>query len=93
MKCIEKQIKKGEFDSRAYGVRRCILITMRVYENATLEELIKFVHGKGVKKRFNQPTIVNKVLLFLFGNSTVEWIIIVLLIIKHQVLIPNSLYC
>ena len=50
LKWIEKQINQGEFESRASGVRRCILITMRVYENATPDELIKFVHNLEVKK-------------------------------------------
>lgn len=56
LKWIEKQINKGEFESRASGVRRCILIAMRVYENATPDEMIKFIHNMEVKKAYiNSP--------------------------------------
>jgi Arc/MetJ-type ribon-helix-helix transcriptional regulator len=56
LKWIERQIDKGEFESRASGVRRCILIAIRVYENATPEELVKFVHGIGEKNvKVNLP--------------------------------------
>ena len=51
LKWIKKQIEEGEFDSRSSAVRRCIIIAMRVYENASPDELIKFVHGRGIKAR------------------------------------------
>ena len=40
------QVKVGEFDNQSAGVRKCILITKRVFENSTPEEFVKFVHGK-----------------------------------------------
>jgi len=43
---IQKQINKGEFDNQSSAVRKCILITKRVYEQANPEEIMKFVHGK-----------------------------------------------
>lgn len=46
IKWIEKQIKNGEFDSRSSGVRKCILIAKRVYENGESEEIVKFIIGK-----------------------------------------------
>ena len=46
IKWIQEQIKKGEFDNQSSAVRKCIIITKRVYEKANPEELIKFVHGK-----------------------------------------------
>lgn len=46
IKWIGEQINKREFDSRSSAVRRCILIAKRVYEQASPEEIIKFVHGK-----------------------------------------------
>jgi Arc/MetJ-type ribon-helix-helix transcriptional regulator len=43
---IEKQIQKGEFDNRSSAIRKCIIITKRVFEQANPEEKIKFIHGE-----------------------------------------------
>lgn len=43
---IGEQIKNGQFDSRSAGIRKCILIAKRVYENATTEEMVKFIIGQ-----------------------------------------------
>ena len=46
LKWIKEQVNKGEFDSKSSGIRRCISIARRVYERASPEEIVKFVHGK-----------------------------------------------
>jgi Arc/MetJ-type ribon-helix-helix transcriptional regulator len=46
LKWIREQIKKGEFDNQSSAVRKCIMITKRVFEKANPDELAKFVHGK-----------------------------------------------
>ena len=46
LKWIKEQINKGEFDNQSSAIRKCIMITKRVYEEAEPEEIMKFVHGK-----------------------------------------------
>lgn len=46
LKWIKEQINKGEFDNQSSAIRKCIMITKRVYEKANPEEIVKFVHGK-----------------------------------------------
>lgn len=50
LKWVREQINKGEFDNRSSAIRRCISITKRVYEQASPEEIIKFVHGNQLQK-------------------------------------------
>ena len=42
---IQKQVDNGEFDNQSAGIRRCILIARRVYEQANPEEKVKFILG------------------------------------------------
>ena len=46
LKWIKEQINKGEFDNQSSAIRKCIMITKRVYEEADPKEIVKFVHGK-----------------------------------------------
>jgi hypothetical protein len=44
-----QQVENREFDNRSAGIRKCIEIARRVYENATPEEIVKFIHGKNIE--------------------------------------------
>lgn len=50
LKWVQEQINKGEFDNQSSAIRRCILIAKRVYEQASPEEIVKFVHGNQLQK-------------------------------------------
>lgn len=43
---VKKKIKTKEFSNKSAALRKCIMISKRVYENGTPEEVMKFVHGK-----------------------------------------------
>lgn len=45
-KWMQKQIDRREFENQSAGIRRCILITRRVFETGNSDELAKFIHGK-----------------------------------------------
>ena len=49
LKWVDKQVNEGTFDSRSSGIRRCIQIARRIYENGNPNELTKFVIGKKIK--------------------------------------------
>jgi len=46
LKWVQEQIDRGEFDNQSSAIRKCISISRRVYERASPEEIVKFVHGK-----------------------------------------------
>jgi Arc/MetJ-type ribon-helix-helix transcriptional regulator len=46
---VEQQVETREFDNQSAGIRKCIEIARRVYENATPEEIVKFIHGKNIE--------------------------------------------
>lgn len=48
LKWIKEQMELGEFDSQSAGIRKCILIARRVYEKASPDEIVKFIHGRDI---------------------------------------------
>lgn len=47
---VEKQVKNKEFDNNSAGIRKCIQITRRLYENADPEDMMKYIHGINTRK-------------------------------------------
>ena len=43
LKWMQKQIDKGQFNSKSHAIRQCIRIAKRVYERGTSAEMVKFL--------------------------------------------------
>ena len=47
---IEQQVKDRQFANRSDGIRKCIEIAKRVYENANPEDVMKYINAINTKK-------------------------------------------